>query len=175
VGSILLDFQTDGVPKSAFGEAWVRLRIGNVELLGWGNDPQHFDETGPWISVGLVRFAMWGLVCVRQAAKLGRYALELDEYGDALLFQRDGSDMVVHATRLERSARVDIHALLTAWEAFATSVYDFTVAKFPVETKDRRWDTRLADPFSGEWFTRASWREWFIGHEERLARFLHAQ
>lgn len=165
---VVFEFREVGRLSAPTGAAHVRLRIGERELLGWGDDPGDFGSSGPWCELPLVSFACWGMVCLRQTLRAGRYAIELDELGDAILLVRRGSRLIVHATRVERTAELEADELVDAWRAFAVAVRDRVCATFPEAASLRWWEMIDNDPYPASQLDQMSWREWFLGHESHL-------
>jgi hypothetical protein len=164
---IVLDFAED---RDLWREVPVRLRLGDVEILGWDGD-----EAGDaFMLLPLVPFAVEGLLALRQVRRHGYYFLELGRFGAAgdLLFARRDDDVLVHDPHRERTGRAPLAALEAAWAAFADRVAAAVRARAPELTAQlerlARWRTEdppwLEDPCWHE----AHWRERFDAYGWRL-------
>jgi hypothetical protein len=143
--------------------ALIRLTIGNDDLLGFGSD--EMEVPFPWLELPLVHFAAWGLTCLEAAANMGRYAIELDEYGDSLLFKMDGRYVVVHSTRLERTSRIKHEILIHAWKTFLKDVQDYIVTLGLNEFYRDAWKNFQVKPSNAQYL---SWDAWFDEHEQHM-------
>ena len=161
VPSVLLDFDHHAGYSLRSKELPIRLTVGNTELLGWDSD-------APWTSLYAIPFATFGLVFLRQTRRSGRYSLDLDEYGDALLFQMVGDDVLVLATRLDRVVRIPFDHLYEAWAALAHRLREFLTAVSPDLAHDNRWEMIEHDPWTPRFMLGFGWEPWFADYEDTL-------
>lgn len=159
--SIELGFDTTADLSSPSGEVPVWLRIDGMELLGSEDRGEPNGPLGHGLPLALLHFSTWGLVCLRHAQRSGRYAIELDDYGDALIFVLAGDDITVHSPRWDQTAAAPFPLLYEAWREFALEARDFIVRRFPAAAADPRWRRLTADDRSPAWLESARSPSWF--------------
>lgn len=135
---VLIEFQTEVVPASPYGEVPIRLQIGGVDLFAWGTR-QANGEPSPYKPLFGVRFATEGLTSVRLAKQRGRYFYELDEYGADLLFQIVGEDVIVACTVSGKVGQLPYASLERAWQEFSKRIYRWIVNTYPEAAADPLW------------------------------------
>ena len=136
----LLDVRSQRVPNP------IRFRIGDLDLLGWGDPPGTVrPRPGPWMRLEIPNFATDGLASLRVAAKHGRALFDLDDYAQVLLFKRDGSAMRVATSTRDITLTADLNHLLEAWVSFHDRAFRSLQAIFPgLKMSDRSWNVDSA-------------------------------
>ena len=182
---MLIDFQEQPTPEPgsvkynrsayAFAAVPVRLRIGDVDLLGYVEETINEPSEFRWVSLSILDIAKWGLFSVKRARELGRYVYELGSHGDtgaALLFEMSGDEILVHSTMTERTARISYRSLVEAWEAFAERVRKYILHEFPQMKNEPGWGEWLAGKDilmwgaeRGELELFPNWKQWFEENE----------
>jgi hypothetical protein len=162
---IRLEFQHT-MPDLIHTPVPVRFEIGALDLLGFERDADPLLDR-PWRMLMLPAFAVWGLASLRVAKKHGQASLDLEDYGDDLLFQMDGDDILVQTTSGSGIARVSYTSLLQAWETFARAVYDTIAIRHPDEYT-QTWLMKIddyPDPILEQWLLRAdAVEDWNTDH-----------
>jgi hypothetical protein len=169
---IVIDFDRSALVASRTGnDTWevtqevpVRLRIGNVDLLGWESGwPEvwrgpHEDMAG--VPVCLTHMAWWGLVALKLAEQRGGSRFWLGMYGDRgeLVFWSSGQDIVVHSTPYHTTVQINYRKLEQAWEEFSNQVRQFLLEAFPLLRNQTAY-TRWEEP---------GWQEWLLTGKAEL-------
>ena len=79
-------------------------------------------------------FATFGMACLRVCKRVGRAALDLDDYANELLFQMKEEDVLVCSTMQGVTVKVNFEELFKAWQSFANHVQTVVIAKHPRES-----------------------------------------
>ena len=117
--NILLDFH---IGSKTFGDQIpMRFRIRQQDMFGENDD--NSDTPFCWLRLFAPRFAAWGMACLRLLPRRQRAALDLDDYGQEILFKLDGDLVAVCSTILGVTARVKYQTLFVAWADFGQRVY----------------------------------------------------
>src|SRR6266496_3967387 len=139
---VLLDFKRD--VENFNNEVPIRFRIGDQELFG------HSAEDGSEIlelPLFILRFATYGMACLRLVKTDGRSALELDEYANEFLFKAAGHEHVdIYDTWGEITVRVRYDTLFKAWKKFAEEAYEAVSQRHPEMRTHFRWKLINEEP-----------------------------
>jgi hypothetical protein len=173
---VLLDFDEKGALANwtnypdandwmADVEVPVRLRIANVDLLGWERgwgdgwlDGWKMAESIMGIRHFFIHFAWWGLVALKQAKLTGGSSFSLGMYGDngELVFKMQGEDVLVHFAPNGKTVKVGYEKLEHAWHEFADRVRGLLLREFP-DVRSKLYYSPGREP---------GWQEWLAGEEK---------
>lgn len=166
---VMIDFDKDSLLAQRSDDLWaagaeipVRLKIADIDLLGWEKGwPQtwggpHAGRAG--VPVNVIDMAWWGPAVLKHAKEMGGAILWLGMYGDRgeLLFKMSsyGEEIVViHSTPQGETVKANYHEVLSAWREFSQRVRIFILQEFPT-LKDQ--PDYLGEP---------GWQEWLAGEE----------
>jgi len=139
--AVLLDFQRTA---DLFGyQIPVRFRVGKIDLLG----TLAADGTrDPWLRLFVALFATWGIACLRTARLIGHATLELDDYGNELVFKMAGDSILICSPMVGKVVSVDYDELFNAWDSFARAVRDEVILNEPERGSCGWWALISADP-----------------------------
>jgi hypothetical protein len=135
----------------------VRFRAAHTELLV---GESRTGESLLGIPLLIPAFATLGMACLKLCRKVGRAALDLDDYGHELLFRMDGENVLICSTMLRTTVTVKFDELFEAWRLFVEEVKRIVILKHPEKSTYPYW--RLIDEDPDDFLTRLLTREdWF--------------
>jgi hypothetical protein len=133
--NVVLAFQRDA--PSFLEQIPVWFGVNGKDVLG--------SAGGDGLRLFVPGFATFGMACLRVARQVGRSAMDVDDYGDELLFRLQNENIVVcrtGGTPTPQSVRYEV--LLKAWARFGESVHDAVLARHP-EKETTVWWHLLTD------------------------------
>ncbi len=160
---ILIEFPKDpermdyaGYGRHPFKAVPVRLHIAGLELLTPNRESlsSYLDNI---FVLPLPELASGGMYALERAWHFGHAGYELDSYGQALIFQREGSNIILHSSLADKTVRVRYKALHDAWKRFVDEVREFIRREFPEWMEHPTWAPTLSDV--------PPWKEWVLGKD----------